>query len=72
MAVINRNSICTWCRKEPTCYYEKFLRKDCPYFMELRPEEINVKHLCRVCGHPTIPTGYCRSCPLCGESTGCA
>ena len=72
MAVINENSICTYCKRLEVCEYDKFLRKDCPYFMQRDGYIVDARTLCLCCGHPTIPTGRCRTCPLCGESTGCA
>ncbi len=69
MTVINNNSICTTCIKLKDCIYNKFMRSDCAYFKDAK--EVQTRFLCSNCGHPTNPTGRCRTCPLCGETTGC-
>lgn len=48
------------------------MRSDCPYVEPLNIQDVNEKFICKVCGWPTNPTGRCRVCPVCGESTGCS
>jgi hypothetical protein len=69
--IVNDNSICKDCRRLSDCLYKKALRSDCPYFIRIELSEFNDKFLCQFCGWPTTPTGKCRTCTVCGETTGC-